>query len=511
VSLGAITVSGERIQTPRYLEGSRYYYNQPTLFVIPLSSPLASGETVEIGIEWTHTIPHAPTYRGANLDNEVFAVAQWYPRLAVYDDVYGWDVSPYLGDGEFYLEYGSVDVAITLPAGWLVGATGTLTNAATVLSPAVLERLGRVDGSDSVVHVVEASDRGPGRATAGQPGDQLTWRFEAEDVRDFVWSASADYVWDAAPGAHGATVHTLYRPQFTNWREAWKYARHALSTMSRDVSPYRYAQITAAEGPIPGMEYPMIVFIRGAADPRALARVIIHEIAHQWFPMAVGSMEAKYAWMDEGLAVYWTNLSSREFWGDEPVRWGADSAYLQVAGTEREVPIMHHTDLVSPYGERVVAALTKPAVMHGLLRSVVGDSVYSAALRDYYASWYMKHPLPWDFFNTFERHAAIDLDWFWRPLLFETDVLDHAVHDVRPGDSTTTIVVQDLGDVVLPTPLLVTMQDGASFSATIGWERWLTEGRLITLRVAGVAQKVELDPEALYPDVHRENNVWQHH
>ncbi|MFQ5703602.1 MAG: M1 family aminopeptidase [Gemmatimonadales bacterium] len=172
-------------------------------------------------------------------------------------------------------------------------------------------------------------------------------------------------------------------------------------------------------------------------------------------------MEAKHAWMDEGFVSYWDELSSAKFWNDAAPRWGTNRFYLSLAGKEDEVPIMQHTDLVSPYGARTLAAYTKPAVVLGALRSVIGDSVFLAAFREYFSSWQLKHPQPWDFFNTVERHAEADLDWFWRPLMFETDVLDQGIVSVTPGANTTTIVVEDKGYVVLPTPVLITFSDGS--------------------------------------------------
>ncbi|NIY38155.1 MAG: M1 family peptidase, partial [Gemmatimonadetes bacterium] len=169
--------------------------------------------------------------------------------------------------------------------------------------------------------------------------------------------------------------------------------------------------------------------------------------------MVVGTMEAKHAWMDEGFVSYWDEISQAALWGEPTPRWGETGRYLRVAGTEEEVPIMRHTDLVNPYGDRGLAAYTKPAVVLGALRSVVGDSVFLGAFRELYRSWEYRHPQPWDFFHTVERHAGRDLDWFWRPLLFETATLDHGVGGVRLEGGRSRIRLVDRGGVVLPTPV----------------------------------------------------------
>lgn len=204
VTLGSVKVAGQPVVTSLYNESSRYYV-EPTLLVVPLPTPLTPHTSTAVELEWAYTVPPAPTFRSANLDNDVFAVAQWYPRVAVYDDIYGWDTTPYLGDGEFYLEYGDFDVSLTVPAGWLIAATGVLVNSDDVLSAGVRRKLDMAERSSEVVHVVTPGD--VGAATLGSPGDELTWHFTAHDVRDFAWSTSRNYVWDVASGDGGVVSH----------------------------------------------------------------------------------------------------------------------------------------------------------------------------------------------------------------------------------------------------------------------------------------------------------------
>ena len=518
---GGIEVSGLRVDG-RPVEGrhpGRGYYEALTLLEVPLPAPLPPGGRTTVEASWSFTVPPAPTFRTGNLDGEVFAVAQWYPRVAVYDDVDGWDATLYLGDGEFYLEYGDFDVSLTVPEGWLVGATGTLRNPQEVLSPEAARRLALAQRVDTVVRVVDSPMLEAGRATADASGGWLTWRFTAEDVRDVAFAASDAWVWDAVrvaatdagrpAGEEPALAMALYRPRFGAWREAARYAAFTVERMSDWIGPYRYPRLTITEGPVGGMEYPMLVFNPSTDDPRALASVTIHESAHQWFPMMVGSHEARYAWMDEGFVSHFDELALAELLGEAPPRWGETGSYLRVAGTEDEVPLMRPTDLVSPYGARTLAAYTKPAVVLGALRGVVGDSVFAAAFRDYFASWQLRHPRPWDFFATVERHAGRDLDWFWRPLFYETDVLDHAVAGVEKDGGGSTVVLRSLGGVVLPTPLELTMADGTVRREWVPAETWLAVGREHRLAVPGDVQRVVLDPGGRFPDVDRSNNAWE--
>jgi len=516
---GGITVENVRVDgEPAGLEhpGSGYY--EPlTLALVGLPRPLPPGGATEISLDFAFTVAPAPTFRQGNLDGELFGLAQWYPRVGVYDDVGGWDLTPYLGDGEFYLEYGDFDVEITLPGGWIVGATGTLENPEEVLTPRARERLAGALASDEVVRVVTPDEAEAGRTT--RDAESLTWRFTASDVRDFAFTASADYAWDARgveirgpDGEPGERVlaQAFYRPHLATWRQdAIPLLVHSLRTFSAWIGPYPYPQLSVAEGPTGGMEYPMFIFNPSTDAPDRLAGVTIHEAAHQWFPMVVGTMEATHAWMDEGFVSYWDEMALAELRRRDPPPWGETERYLQVAGTASEVPIARHTDLVNPYGDRGLAAYLKPAVVLGALRATVGDEAFLEAFRDLYRSWHYRHPRPSDFFHTVERVAGRDLDWFWRPLLYETATLDHAVTGVEAEGGRSRIRLEDRGDAVLPTPLLLEMEDGTTRRAWVSAESWLSLGRTQELVVPGRVVGVTLDPEGHFPDVDRSNNRWR--
>lgn len=511
-----VRVDGELVEG-RHPGGG--YQQALTLLELRPATPVAPGATSEIEVAWSFTVPPAPTFRNGNLDDVVFAVAQWYPRMAVYDDVYGWDMTPYLGDGEFYLEYGDFDLALTVPSGWLIGATGVLTNPQEVLTPATLRRLAQARSrTDETVQVVPADERGPGRATLGDEGSMLTWRFRADDVRDVAFSTSDEYVWDVRTTAAGVEAQALYRPEFESWSETARYAAFTIETLSEWIRPYPWPQVTITEGPVGGMEYPMLVFNPSGTSPRGNAGVTIHETAHQWFPMMVGSMEAKHAFMDEGFVSYFDEEAAAVLWGEDAPRWGENQSYLRVAGTEQEVPLLRHTDLVSPYGARGLAAYTKPAVMLGALREIIGRDAFESAFREYAEAWAFKHPQPWDFFNLVERHAGQDLDWFWGPAFGETATLDVGVRSLQFSGGETRIELSHNGGLIVPVPVRITMDDGSVEERTVGPERWLDAaadalvgqgGRTLHLApIQGTAVRVEVDPEGLFADVDRGNNVW---
>ena len=518
VTLEQVSVGGRVASASAVLTGPLTYTVDGTQMRLALPRALPPGASTTVEISWHHVVPPRGAPRTGHIDNEVFVVAQWYPQVATYDDVHGWHALPYWTNGEFYLEYGDFEVTLTLPEGWLVDATGVLQNADEVLPGVVRGRVARALAQDSVVNVVTADDMEAGAATERAPGGQLEWRFVARDVRDFAFATSGRYVWDATravlPDAHGdgfpdtVLVNAFYRPEHAAWREAARYTRHAVAFHAERWHPYIYPKITSAEGPIGGMEYPMLVFIGSPQDPVALYSVISHEVAHEWYPMMVGSNESRYAWQDEGLVTYVEDLSVMDYFDGEQPWLGTQRAYLRIAGTDAEREIMREPDLFGIGPQYGVAAYTKPGTLLRALGGVIGEDRVHAALRLYAERWLLRHPTPWDFFATVEHVAGADLDWFWHPWFFETATLDQAIAAVRTLDGRSEIDVDDLGDAPMPVRLRVTFGDGSTAEHTLPVEPWLQGRTRQTLRIEGAVTRVEIDPEQFFPDVARDNNVW---
>jgi hypothetical protein len=493
-----------------------------TLMTLRLPRPLAPGARTTLELDWHFTVPPPGAPRTGHDANEAFVVAQWYPQVAVYDDVRGWDARPYWTNGEFYLEYGDFDVALTVPEGWVVGATGRLVNPEEVLTEQTRARLARAERTDEIVRVITADDLAARTATTQEPGGSLTWRFRAEDVRDFAFASSNRYVWDAgrmtdvAPAAGGVVMaHALYRPEEENWRRAVDYMRHATRYAAALVHPYIYPHITAAEGPIGGMEYPMLVFITGGRSPESLYGVLAHEVAHEWLPMMVGTNESRHAWMDEGAASWIEDRAFADYFPDTRPALATQEAYLRIADSDDEKPAMTEADLFglgqarAPYG---IATYSKPASLLRALSGLLGAEVVDSAMQTFAARWLLKHPTPWDFFNTFEDVAGEDLDWFWTPWYFGTAWLDQAIVDVGFAIENTSVrvVVEDQGTAPMPVPLVVTYADGSTERHTLPVERWL-EGatrQVLTFPASGPVERIEIDPERWFPDTDRSDNVW---
>jgi hypothetical protein len=488
---------------------------------VRLPRALAPGDSVVLEIDWRQRVPPRGGPRTGwddTLGARAFQVSQWYPQVAAYDDVHDWDPTPYLGTGELYTPFGDFDVALTVPAGHLVGATGELQNAEQVLPGPVLQRLRQALASDSVTEVVTEADLAAGRATL--PGDRgkVTWRFRARDVRDFAFGTSGRYVWRASrvriPAPDGSprdvAIHALHRPGAPGWDVVPGDLRHTLEFYSGALIPYIYPQMTAVEGPVPGMEHPQLIFIGRVADRDAMRYLVIHEAGHEWFPMMVQQDEAAYAWLDEGLNTYYDELAQRAAVPDSQFHLGSLESYRRIAGSRDERALSTHMDQVSG-AAWAVTGYHKPAVLMRALRSVVGDETFERTMRTYARDWLLKHPTPWDFFNAFEREHGRDLDWFWFPWWFTTRTLDYAVAAVEPVPGGVRVTVEDRGEIAAPTRLLVTMEGGATVLAEIPVERWLRgPQRVITgeIPAAGPVVRVEIDPEQFFPDVRPANNVW---
>ncbi|MDT8341476.1 MAG: M1 family metallopeptidase [Longimicrobiales bacterium] len=489
----------------------------PTSVGIPLPSPVPPGGVVALEIDFSFQVPEG-TFRMGREGTEVFYLAQWYPQVAVYDDLQGWVRDPYLGDGEFYLDYGDFEVEITAPEGWLVSASGVLQNPDEVLRPEAVARL-RGAGRDGVTPVVGRGDRDAGRSTAeAGPDGLLTWRYRAENVRDFAWGASDRYVWDATvaeyPGADGVTrsaaIHALYRPEQPNWERAAEYARHAIESHSYWY-PYPYPQMTVNEGVIGGgMEYPMITIVGGGRTPLSLYGVVSHELAHMWWPMVVGSNERRHAWMDEGLASFSEDLFTPTLFPEAPGGVGTLEGYLRTAGTDAETESMRPADLYGPFGNRGLASYGKPATVFRALRAILGEETFDEAMRTYVRRWAFKHPHPLDLFWTFEDVAGRDLDWFFHPWLYTTRVLDQAIEgmSVEAGGRHVTVFVADRGEIPMPVHLTVEVEGGDVVRYTAGVERW-REGRMeLEFTLPAPVARAELDAGRMFPDVNRADNVW---
>ena len=488
-----------------------------TIAAVSLPEPLAPGEVLELEVDWSFTVLGSGGMRMGHLNNEIFQLAQWFPQVAAFDDVFGQDQSPYLGSGEFYTDYGDYTVDVTVPEGWLVVGTGMLSNPEEVLRPEAVQTLASAPALDTVVKVVSVEDREAGNATLPSDDGWHTWTLKAEMVRDFAFAAGGTYVWHVTGAETGheqgrALIQNVFDPDMPHWEPATEYAQHAIEFFSDYILPYPYPQATAAMGPpeVSGMEYPMITFITHFAEGRGLNGVVTHELSHFWMPMIVGTKEMSYAWMDEGLTVFNTSLSMADYYGTTVDRPGEERGYQMVVQMEMQEPIMGHADHAEHMFGQNVAAYSKPGMLLHTLRHVIGQEKFDAFYKDYAATWAFKHPMPWDFFAMFSEAAGTDMDWFWQPWFYGEATLDQAVDSVVPAAGSAEITVSNLSSGVMPVEMKLDYADGSS--ETVMWPASVWAGtRTVTSDVAtsGELTKVTIDPDGYYPDLDRSNNEWE--
>lgn len=504
-----LVVDGRRATPATMTDGTRMRVDLP--------QPLApGGGMLELELDWTFVVPEYGADRMGRLrgaDGWVYELAQWYPRMYVYDDVDGWNPMPYLGQGEFYLDYGDFDVEITVPRGVTVVATGSLENADQVLTAEQRRRLDEARASAETVTIIGADEVGTDAARVGGAGD-VTWRFRAENVRDFAWAASRAFIWDAASWQDVLVMSAYPREGLgvegnPGWEESTRYVRHAIEHYSNEWLRYPYPVAINVAGVVGGMEYPMIVFCGVNARGRALFGVTDHEIGHSWFPMIVGSDERRWPWMDEGFNTFINHYSNVAFYGTEALdylRTTPDHIVEQQLGPFSDQPIMTHADDLRREALGFLA-YRKPGYGLVLLRDVVlGPERFDAAFREYIRRWAYKHPQPSDFFRTMEEVSGADLDWFWRGWIMGTGTLDQAVADLVRSEGQTVVTLENRGELVMPVTMHVQFDDGREERIEVPVEVWSTSD-VYVLPLAGDVTRVTIDPDLLLPDVDRTNNT----
>ncbi len=479
-----------------------------TMMRVELPTPLAPEGAIDFDVAWHFPVPPYGGGRMGRVGSQLYEIAQWYPRMVVYDDVHGWNPLPYIGAGEFYLEYGDFDVTLTLPAGFLVAATGTVMNPLAVWSPTQRTRLAQARTAAERVQIITKEEAVAAEANA-VPGTK-TWHFTAKNVRDFAWAASPVFRWDASSWK-GILVQTFYRPSATPWEEANRMARFTIQHFSEAWGMYPWSQASAVEGLIEGMEYPMLTFVPSIEKREDQFWVLMHEFGHEWFPMMVSSDERRYPWMDEGFNTFIDYDAAEDYfkgtaYGDT-VRRELLTAYAISAVPGNEQPLIN-----KPVEQRDLAwaAYQKPALMLTLLRdAVLGRETFGRAMREYVRRWKFKHPQPADFFRTMENVSGKDLDWFWREWVFTTARLDQAVDSVNARGDTTFVYLSNRAQMVMPLTLELRYADGSSETRDYPIEMW-NLGSRFTARVGTTnpVVGVGVDPQRIYPDVNRANNRW---
>jgi len=494
-----VRVNGQAI-TPRIYD---------TMMQLSLPAPLIPrGGTLAIAMNFTFRVPEHGSDRMGR-DGPLYEIAQWYPRMAVYDDVKGWNTDPYLGQGEFYLEYGDIDFAVTAPAGYTVAASGVLQNTREVLTPTQQRRLARASKTQEVIAVTTAAEA-RARVTPGTK----TWRFRAEKVRDVAWAAAPDFRWDATSW-NGILTQSYYEwPKAGKaWEAGAEQTQWTIRHYSEMLFPYPYPQATSVAGPVGGMEYPMFVMVHAGEDSMSVFSTINHEHGHEWFPMIVGSNERRYAWMDEGFNTYINTFAKELRWRDTVMIGSILTDWRRIVDTGIDVPLMTAADNI-PAAALGSVAYDKPAVLLVTLRNqVVGPELFDAAFRGYVKAWAFKHPTPGDFFRTMENATGHDLSWYWRGFWYSTDVLDIGIDGVTQreenGQSLAVISLHRATSIVFPVRFRLKYANGTTGDFSLPANIW-ANGDRFDAQIAAPARitGARLWPDPSVPDWNHANDSW---
>ncbi len=472
-------------------------------------------------IAFEFVVPKYGTDRLGRLDTKngwVYTIAQWFPRLCVYDDIQGWNTLPYIGAGEFYLEYGDIEYNITAPSGFIVVGSGEMLNEKEVLTPEQQARLNNARNSDKTVLLRSAEEIN--NVKSRPAAANLTWKFKIANARDAAWGASKAFVWDAArinlPSGKKALAMSAYPVESIKrdgWQRSTEMVKGSVEHYSKTWFEYPYPVATNVAGIIGGMEYPGIVFCGYQASGASLWGVTDHEFGHTWFPMIVGTNERKHAWMDEGFNTFINGLSTKEFNNGEFAHFnyfpGDDAVSAFPNGMD---PLMTIPDVLQQHNIGV-AEYDKPSIMLNALRDVVlGKERFDAAFKEYINRWAYKHPTPWDFFHTIENVSGEDLGWFWRAWVFNNWKLDQAVTGITTvngkWEDGSFITIENLGQMVMPLTVLIKESNGKEQKIDLPVEVW-QRGKEWTFKVNTTSKiaDVILDPDKKLPDINRKNNT----
>ncbi|MEE6185678.1 hypothetical protein PIECOFPK_00773 [Mycovorax composti] len=504
--------------------GKKYkpqYQITDTRMQVWLQEALKSGTKVKLHIEFAFTVPTYGTDRMGRLQTKngwVYEIAQWYPRMCVYDDLQGWNVLPYLGQGEFYLEYGDIEFTVTAPADMIVVGSGELLNPQECFTATEAKRYAEAKNSDKTVIIRSADEVNKGIKPSKATN---TWKFKIQNTRDAAWAASKAFILDGAkinlPSGKKALALSAYPVESDTpdaWRRSTEFTKASIEYYSQKWYEYPYPAAVNVAGIVGGMEYPGIVFCSYRAKGASLWGVTDHEFGHIWFPMIVGSNERKYAWMDEGFNTFINDLSTEAFNNGEFKDQAIVPENAKKAQFGDNIDELFNTPDVIQQRSLGVSAYFKPSQMlHALRNNVLGAERFDRALKEYIQRWAYKHPSPWDFFRTIENVAGEDLAWFWRGWVFNNWKIDQAVKDVKYRDNVPAngglITIENLEKMPMPVTVLIKESNGKTHNLKLPVEIW-QRGSIYTFPVGTTSEitEVTLDPDKTLPDWDRSNNSW---
>ena len=471
------------------------------------------GKQITINVSWEFKIPRENGIRMGQYDSTVFFIAYWYPQIAVYDDIDGWDMTEYTGNAEFYNDFNNYDIKISVPNNYCVWAAGELQNPEELFAPRILSKYAEANNSFKTINIISAQDHSSGAPVFNNTMDTNSWHFIAKGIPDFTFGTAANYLWDgrlADTGGKKVFVSSAYKPASLAYYEVCDIAARTVELASKDLPGimFPYPKITVFDGR-GGMESPMMVNMNTGEQRIWTVHTVVHEVMHTYFPFYMGINERKYAWMDEG----WTQMLSEyiQYELDKTIDFRTRNVkrYLDYAGQFDEMPMMYPSYMIrgEMYGNH---AYFRPANAFNMMRDFMGDAAFKKALQEFMKRWNGRHPTPYDFFFTFDDASDDDLGWFYEPWFFRQGFPDLAIDSVISRDDVLKIALTKEGDLPIPVALTVKFKDGSvkrAYRTASVWKNEEDESVWIEMETESKPSSIELGSQYI-PDADSTNNYW---
>lgn len=482
-----------------------------TNLIIKLSDKIKPHSSIDVTVDWKFTVPAGSPLRMGIYDSTSFLIAYWYPQIAVYDDIDGWDKIDFNGEQEMYNDFNNYDVEIETPDKFFVWSTGVLQNAKNIFGETLLNKFETAHTTDSVINIITKDDLNSGNKLLLGSENNI-WHFKADSVTDFAFGCSDHYLWDAVSlmpdnnSDRRVFISAAYNPESKDFYGVAQIARNALEYFSKDLPgvPFPYPSFTVFNGQ-GGMEFPMIINDGSSSSLAGTVYLTSHEAAHSYFPFFMGINEKKYAWMDEGMAVMLPINFQSQVEGSDPVSRSALS-YAAFAGREVELPPITPSILLRGSSYRV-ASYQRPGIAYYYLQDFLGRDVFRSALKEYMKRWNGKHPIPYDFFNSFNDFLDKDLSWYWKPWFYEKGYPDLGIKSFNQKNNM--VEIEKLGNIPIPIKISL-LKEGMTvkeiyFTADI----WSKGNKTIEIKLNDAVDFDEIVlGDSKIPDVDKNNNVF---
>ena len=512
VKIYKLSINGKKIP----INGNKAVVCKGTNLIIHLTKKIPPHSTVNLSVKWQFPLPLHSAGRYGAADSTAFFVAYWYPQIAVYDDIDGWDMFNFHGIQEFYNDFNNFDVNITVPRGFVVWATGLLQNAEETLNPVCLSRYRKATTYTSLIHVITAEDLQLNRTTVNQP--QITWHFKAQQVTDFTFATSNRYVWDmiALPAPHltegRILISAAYKPGAKFLPGVANLQKQTIQYFSEEMPgvPFPFPSYTLFQYK-GGNEFPMMNS-QGVLDNIFMhVFVATHELAHSYFPLLVGVNERKYAWMDEGWAMFLPLELQNSILQTDVLSAMMPRFYYPFVGGEFDIPpmvpsIVFGTDCFNEYR---YSSYSRSSSAYKRLMELVGRKRFLTALQKYIHRWRGKHPTPYDFFFSFNDILGEDLSWFWRPWFFEFAAPDLSLDSMQTRENKVFVNVVNKGGLPMPVRLTITYADGTHQTIEKSARVWRNGNRSIEIKFVRkkAIRKIEIGDSRI-PDINKKDNYY---